>query len=156
MFRLLKTRSDLNHLKVIAKKLANRATLGDLFLIKGELGAGKTTFTRFFIHSLFIKNSVKTPHTIKSPSFPILINYSLANFEIFHYDLYRLNSYIELVELNIIENIQENITLIEWPEIILRYNQLDKFFFINMKIINSNKREIEIKHTHIKDFDNDF
>jgi len=57
----------------------------------------------FFIYSIFARNLIKRPSSIKSPSFPIMINYPLKNFEIFHYDLYRLINENELKELNINE-----------------------------------------------------
>ena len=152
MFKLLKTKTDLPQLKVLANKLAYNAKMGDLFLLKGELGAGKTTFARFFINSIYKKNSLSKPDSIKSPSFPIMINYSLPNFEIFHYDLYRLKNKNEIVELNFFENIKNNLTLIEWPEIFFEEKELEKYFLVKMKIVNEINRDIEITHTHIKDF----
>ena len=155
MFRLLKNISDLNQLKIIAEKLSHKAKLGDLFLLQGELGAGKTTFARFFIQSIFKKYLLKKPNSIKSPSFPIMINYSLDNFEVLHYDLYRLNNVKELVELNIFENIKDNVIIIEWPEIFIKNFQLENYFLIKLKINSSDKREIEINHTRIKNFENE-
>ena len=155
MFRLLKKNSDLYQIEVIANKLANKAVLGDLFLLQGELGAGKTTFARFFINSIFEKNLFVKPESIKSPSFPIMINYPLSNFEVFHYDLYRLKNKNELIELNIDENIKNNVTLVEWPKMIINNSKFKNYFLIKLKIISYNKRDIEITHTHIKDFDDD-
>ena len=139
---------DLKQLEIIAKKLAKQSSFNDIYLLNGELGAGKTTFARFFINSIFDNNSIKRPNSIKSPSFPIMISYLVQNFEIFHYDLYRLKNMNELQELNIIENLKENITLIEWPQIIINSSQLNNYFFINIEIISANKRMIEINHTY--------
>ena len=155
MYNLLKTKTDLNKLEIVAKKLAKQSSFNDIYLLNGELGAGKTTFARFFINSIFDNNSIKRPNSIKSPSFPIMINYPVQNFEIFHYDLYRLKNNNELQELNIIENLKENITLIEWPQIIINSSQFNNYFFINIEIISANKRMIEINHTYDKHFDND-
>ena len=156
MFNLLKKKANLQQIKIIAQELAQSSTLGDIYLLNGELGSGKTTFIRFFIHSIFEKNLIKKPYSIKSPSFPIMINYFFKNFEVFHYDLYRLINENELKELNISENLKENITLIEWPQMIINSSQIDNYFFINLEIITPNERMIEIKHTHNKHFNNEF
>ena len=156
MFNLLKTKTDLKQLEVIAKMLAKKTIIGDIYLLSGELGAGKTTFIRFFINSIFDINLIKKPNSIKSPSFPILINYPIKNFEVFHYDLYRIKNENEIQELNIIENLKENITFIEWPQMIINTLQIDNYFFINLEIINSFERTIKIIHTHNKNFDNEF
>ena len=152
MFELLKTEADLSKLEIIAKKIAKKVKKGDIFLLNGELGVGKTTFARFFINYIFKKNSLSPPNSIKSPSFPIMINYSIPSYEIYHYDLYRLKSEEEIEELNFYENFKENITLIEWPEIIANKNKLIKYYNIKMDIINQTYRSIKIYHTHIKNF----
>ena len=152
MFELLKTEADLSKLEIIAKKIAKKVKKGDIFLLNGELGVGKTTFARFFINYIFKKNSLSPPNSIKSPSFPIMISYSIPSYEIYHYDLYRLKSEEEIEELNFYENFKENITLIEWPEIIANKNKLIKYYNIKMDIINQTYRSIKIYHTHIKSF----
>jgi len=156
LFNLLKTKTNLKRLEIIAKKLASKSLTGDIYLLSGELGAGKTTFIRFFIYSIFACHLIKKPNSIKSPSFPIMINYPVKNFEVFHYDLYRLKNENEIQELNIIENLKENITLIEWPEKIINNLQIDNYFLINLEIINPHERIIQITHTHKKHFVNEF
>jgi tRNA threonylcarbamoyl adenosine modification protein YjeE len=156
LFNLLKTKTNLKQLEIIAKKLANKSLIGDIYLLSGELGAGKTTFIRFFIYSIFARNLIKKPNSIKSPSFPIMINYPVKNFEVFHYDLYRLSNENEIQELNIFENLKENITLIEWPQMIINNLQTDSYFLINLEIINPRERRIKIAHTHNKHLDNEF
>ena len=156
MYNLLKTKTDLKQLEIVAKKLAKQSSFNDIYLLNGELGAGKTTFARFFINSIFDNNLIKRPNSIKSPSFPIMINYPMQNFEIFHYDLYRLKNENEIQELNIIENLKENITLIEWPQMIINNLQIDNYFLINLEIINPRERIIKITHTHNKHPDNEF
>ena len=155
MFNLLKKKANLKQVKTIAQNIAKNSTLGDIYLLNGELGSGKTTFARFFINSIFEKNFINKPHSIKSPSFPIMINYFLKNFEICHYDLYRLINEKELKELNINENLEKNITLIEWPQIIIKNSLINNYYSINLEIINTNMRMIEIMHTHNKYFNNE-
>ncbi len=156
MFNLLKTKTDLKQLELIAKTLARKSIIGDIYLLSGELGAGKTTFIRFFINSIFALNLIKRPDSIKSPSFPILINYPIKNFEVFHYDLYRLKNENEIQELNVIENLKKNITLIEWPQMIINNFQINNYFLINLDIVDPSKRIIKITHTHNKHFNNEF
>ena len=106
---------------------------------------GKTTFARYFINSIYKKNNLSKPHNIKSPSYPILINYPLSNFEIYHYDLYRLKKEDDLLELAFFENLEKNISIIEWPEIIINNFNLNKFNLINLKIINENLRKVRFE-----------
>ena len=156
MFDLLTTKTDLKQLEKIARKLANKSLVGDIYLLSGELGSGKTTFIRFFIYSIFRRHLIKKPNSIKSPSFPIMINYPIKNFEVFHYDLYRLKNENEIQELNIIENLKENVTLIEWPQMIINNLQIDSYFLIDLEIINPRERIIKITHTHNKHTANEF
>ena len=84
MFDLFKKKVNLQQIKIVAQNFARNSVPGDIYLLNGELGSGKTTFTRFFINSIFEKNFIKKPHSIKSPSFPIMISYDLKKIEIFH------------------------------------------------------------------------
>ena len=75
-----------------------------------------------------------------------MINYHVKSFEIYHYDLYRLKNAKELKELNITENLIKNITLIEWPEIIISKKIFVDYYHINFEIINSNNRLLNIRN----------
>ena len=136
---------NLFKLKSFANKLAINSKIGDVYLLTGELGVGKTTFARYFINSIYIKNNVSKPDNIKSPSYPVLINYPLSNFEIYHYDLYRLKKADDLSELAFFENLERNISIIEWPEIIINNFNLNKYYLINIKIINENVRKVRFE-----------
>ena len=154
MFSILKKKIDLHELKIIAEKLANKSAIGNIYLLNGELGVGKTTFARFFINKLFRKYKIKEPISIKSPSFPLLINYSIKKFDVLHYDLYRLKNENEIIELNVIENLKKNITIIEWPDIINNYLKLNEYISISLKFLSSKKRDINIMHIN-KDYLNE-
>ena len=150
MDKLLEFKVNLAELNNFAISLSDKAKIGDIFLLEGDLGAGKTTFSRFFINSQFDKYQLKKPQFIKSPSFPILNSYPLTKYEINHYDLFRINNSNEINELELIENLDRNITLIEWPKILINNYLIKKYFLINIKIINLEKRLIKIKYLKIK------
>lgn len=98
----------------LAKKIALQLIPGDVILLRGQLGAGKTFFTTELCKSLGVKTIVN------SPSY-VLLNEYAGKYKILHYDLYRLSMSEEAFELGILDNIDENITIIEWPEIIESY-----------------------------------
>ena len=94
----------------IAQQIASRAKVGDVFALYGTLGMGKSVFARAFIKSL--TNAEEVP----SPTFTLLQTYDAENFDIYHYDLYRIKAPEEVFELNIEEAMYEGVCLIEWPE----------------------------------------
>lgn len=96
------------------------------------------------IISLYKKMKILPPNSIKSPTYPIMISYDLIKYEIYHYDLYRLKKYEELEELAIFESFLNNITIIEWPELLLQTKNLQNYILIQFDIENTNYRKIEI------------
>ena len=133
---------DLLSLEKFCEKISQNLDSGSIICLSGELGSGKTTFARSLIRSIYKNYKLEAPRSIKSPSFPILITYEIKNIEIYHYDLYRISNSSELFELNIFENIENSITLIEWPEVILKELDRTKYFSVRFKIINSLLRKI--------------
>tara|TARA_B110000116_G_scaffold183779_1_gene159263 strand:+ start:1865 stop:2317 length:453 start_codon:yes stop_codon:yes gene_type:complete len=143
---ILEAKYELKELESFAKSLAEESKIGDIFLLKGDLGVGKTTFSRFFINSVFDKNEISRPDVIQSPSFPIAINYPLNNYEIYHYDLFRLNNTEELIEIGIFDNLKKHISLIEWPEIILNNFMVRNYYLLNFDIVNLKTRSIKLQY----------
>ena len=87
-------------------------------LIKqGDLGVGKTTFIKHLINSLQKANKQKISE-VTSPTFNITNEYQIKKTLIKHYDLYRIKNKKELYNLGIQENLNDQITLVEWPKII--------------------------------------
>ena len=88
-----------------------KGVLSVLFL-SGELGAGKTVFTKGFLKGLGYKGMVKCP------TFSIVDIYEINNFTVFHFDLYRITSPVELLEIGIEEYLEkkESLCIFEWPE----------------------------------------
>lgn len=94
----------------LGQKIATFAQKGDVFALYGTLGMGKTVFCRAFIQKLTDAKEVP------SPTFTLLQTYSSENFEIYHFDLYRLKSPEEIFEIGMEEAMYDGVSLIEWPE----------------------------------------
>ena len=147
MNKILELECNLKKLNEFAVKIAQKTIIGDIFFLKGDLGAGKTTFSRLLINSLFEKEKILKPKIIKSPTFPIVINYPYKNVNIYHYDLYRLKKKEELTNIELFENLENNITVIEWPDLVIKNYTLKKFYLIDFKIINFSKRQVHMYHS---------
>ena len=113
-----------------------------LFLLNGEIGSGKTTLIKSFLKRLLVKRGVS------SPTFNIINDYSNDNNELFfHFDLYRIKSKNELIEIGFDEYINSgNYCFIEWPEIVLNKINL-KYLDIEIRCLDEDKREIIINET---------
>ena len=96
-----------------ARYFSQFAGPGRCFALFGDLGFGKTTFSSFLIRELNPKIQ-----TVTSPTFTVVQVYDSDVAEIWHVDCYRLKSQEEFYELGLEESLQNNITIIEWPEII--------------------------------------
>ena len=94
----------------LATQLARLAKAGDTFALYGTLGMGKSVFARGFIQSL------TKAEEVPSPTFTLVQSYEAPNFEIYHFDLYRLKSPDEIFELGMEEALYEGVCLIEWKE----------------------------------------
>ena len=134
---------DLKGLESFCEYVSLNIKVGDIICLFGELGSGKTTFARNLINSIYKRNKLEKPVSIKSPSFPILLTYKVNNFEIYHYDLYRISKSNDLSEINIFEELNNSITFIEWPEIILDMLKDYNFYSINLVIADEDTRIIK-------------
>ena len=101
----------------LANKILKKIQIGDVIFLYGEMGVGKTTFIRYLINGLQKKNKLKLSE-VTSPTFNLLNEYQINELKINHYDLFRIKSSIELKNLDLFSDIQNAITVIEWPQII--------------------------------------
>ncbi len=125
--------------KQLAIDFAKRLKPGDLVVLNGDLGAGKTTFTRYTFEALGAKG------VVNSPTFAIMKVYESPVAELYHFDTYRIdvNEAIESGFDEILSNRQGKIIFIEWSENIAPLLQ-NITYTINLKYLTENEREIEI------------
>ena len=102
---------DLAATRELAAGLATVLARGDVVLLRGELGAGKTEFARALIRAL-----AGAPIEVPSPSFTLLQTYELGPLALGHADLYRIRDAGEADELGLEEQWQQGALLVEWPE----------------------------------------
>ncbi|MDR0580708.1 MAG: tRNA (adenosine(37)-N6)-threonylcarbamoyltransferase complex ATPase subunit type 1 TsaE [Holosporaceae bacterium] len=111
-----------------AEYFAQFAKVGQCFAFYGDLGCGKTTFSKYFIKALN-----KSAGDIVSPTFTLVQAYNSTIAEIWHVDCYRWRSAEEFWELGLEEALGNCIVIIEWPDIIQHLLPLNtikiKFFF---------------------------
>tara|TARA_B100001248_G_C27234743_1_gene386556 strand:- start:294 stop:737 length:444 start_codon:yes stop_codon:yes gene_type:complete len=108
---------SLDHLNSLSRKIANKLKSNDYIYLIGEIGVGKTTFTRYLINYLQEKEGLKKTEVL-SPTFNLLYEYEYKNYKIMHYDLYRIIDEKELNQLGIFTDSQNTVKIIEWPHLI--------------------------------------
>ena len=101
-----------NDTKKLAMKMASMLKKGDLIVLCGELGSGKTKFTEGFLTYFGLENE------ISSPTFTIVNEYKKDDINIYHFDVYRLEDSSEFYAIGGDEYFENGICLIEWGELI--------------------------------------
>jgi len=91
--------------------LGARLGAGDVLLLEGPVGAGKSHLARALILS-----RLSVPEDVPSPSFTLVQVYQAPGFDIWHADLYRLSGPSEIEELGLIDAFNTALCLIEWPD----------------------------------------
>ena len=105
---------SLEQLNKISNKVADQISMKDCIYLIGEIGVGKTTFTRFLINYLQKKEGSEVTDVL-SPTFNLLYEYKLKKYKILHYDLYRINEEKELYNLGFFQDEEKTVKIIEWP-----------------------------------------
>lgn len=102
-----------SQLSEIADFLKPSLKAGSIILLKGDLGAGKTAFTKALARSLGANMS-----DVSSPTFNILQIYQCSSIDLWHLDLYRIEGLDEIRNLGLEDGFATAVTVIEWPDII--------------------------------------
>ena len=133
---------SLDHLRLISNKIADNVSEKDCIFLIGEIGVGKTTFTRNFINHLQKQKGVKETEVL-SPTFNLLYEYDIKNLKVMHYDLYRIKNSKDLDQLGIFKENFSSIKIFEWPELIK--TNLENRLELHLKYSNNeNERELNI------------
>ena len=124
----------------IARFIGGKLRKGDVLALSGELGSGKTCFTGGLARGL----GVDEKYQITSPTFTLINEYP-GRCKLYHFDVYRLNSYTEFEDLGYEEYFSgKGIVVIEWAEKIVQVLPADTFF-ISFEYLDENRRKIIIK-----------
>ena len=123
---------------ILAQRLASQLNNGDILCLKGDLGAGKTFFTKHIVQHI-----LGTDTQVTSPTFQLLQTYE----NIYHYDLYRLKSPEEIYEIGLEDSLNgTKIVIIEWSEII-RHILPEQTIDVEILIQDSKRKYIIDDHT---------
>ena len=131
------TIENINQIDKAAKEFLNLTGNDKIFLFKGEMGSGKTTFIKAICSELGVNQEVT------SPTFAIVNEYETTNGQqIYHFDLYRIDKIDELLDIGFEEYLNSDaLIFIEWPE--LAENIIhEPTLTVNIIISESGKREI--------------
>ena len=125
----------------IARCIGGKLREGDVLALSGELGSGKTCFTGGLASGLGVDEKYK----ITSPTFTLINEYPARFNKLYHFDVYRLNSYSEFEDLGYEEYFcSDGIVVIELAEKIVQILPANTFF-ISFKYLDENRRKIIIK-----------
>ena len=121
--------SSILDLQKITNSIKKILLPGDVIFLYGQIGVGKTTFVRLLINNYENEKNLKKSEVL-SPTFNIVFEYDIKDFIIEHYDLYRLKNEKEIKNIGLFSNLKQNITIVEWPELIKNkpINRIDLFF----------------------------
>lgn len=132
--------NDENQTRNYANNLASILTKGDVLVLSGELGAGKTKFVEGLLAHFNLQDE------ISSPTFTIVNEYHNDKIDIFHFDLYRLSDIYEFENIGGEEYFQRGICIFEWGELIedILPDDYIKISFDKLED-NENARELKIE-----------
>lgn len=131
--------NSVNKTAAIAKDFADVLEKGDCVLMIGDLGAGKTTFTKALVAGLGI------PEIVRSPSFTLMNEYKNDGLKVYHFDFYRVNDISEIETIGWDEYILgDGISIVEWAE---RVKDVwpDVRWEVYFEYVDEKKRKISFK-----------
>lgn len=122
------------------KKIAQQLKVGDIVILTGELGSGKTKLTQGILTYFGLEKE------ISSPTFTIVNEYQTKDFPIYHFDVYRLSDSDEFLNIGGEEYFEKGVSIIEWGEMIedILPNAYTRISF-SKSAENENKRILKIE-----------
>lgn len=129
-----------------AENLASKLKGNEIILLDGELGAGKTTFTKCLAKALGVTDIVT------SPTFAFMKEY-FGKYKLSHYDMYRADNEDELIELGISDNLEEDgICVIEWNKF-SEFPKSKKIITIELTKLGEHSRELRLEGDYDESID---
>lgn len=139
MAAVLRTSQSVDETKALAASLASWSQPGDVFVLSGDLGAGKTQFSQGFARGLGIDEAVT------SPTFNLVLEYPSGRIPLYHFDLYRLDDIAELDDIGFYELLEgDGVSLVEWGEKFLEAFD-DAYVWVNIALADDGSRVISIE-----------
>ena len=124
----------------LAADIAKTLRAGDVILLHGELGAGKTTFTKGLAKALGIEE------TVTSPTFNYVKEYQGGRLPLFHFDMYRVSDVDEVYELGLEEYFYRGgVVVVEWN----KFDGIERPIEVSIRSLGGDVREIEIDDKRI-------
>ena len=111
----------------------------EIILISGDVGAGKTTLIKEYCKLIGVNE------VVNSPTYTLINEYLSKNGNVVHMDLYRIKNINEINELGLFDYFENNLVIIEWPEIILKILDLNHSL-LKITYLNENERKLSIKN----------
>nr|WP_307774644.1 tRNA (adenosine(37)-N6)-threonylcarbamoyltransferase complex ATPase subunit type 1 TsaE [uncultured Cetobacterium sp.] len=140
----MKKKLTFNEINELAKKLADYVDENSVVALIGDLGTGKTTFTKNFAKELGVTE------TLKSPTFNYVLEYLTGRLPLYHFDVYRLGSAEEIYEIGYEDYINnDGVSLIEWANIIetelpKKYIRIEFAYSVDGDV--ENEREVSVEY----------
>lgn len=122
---------------LLAENIESEKFPNMVIVLNGELGSGKTLFTKAFAKAMGIDDNVT------SPTFTIIKEYYNGELPLFHMDVYRLEGVADSIDFDYYYN-KSGVTIIEWGDTIKEYLP-EEYLELNFKILTENKRVVYIK-----------
>lgn len=131
--------SELTDLPKAAQSLLDYASGNKIFLFKGDMGAGKTTFIKAICSALGVKSPVN------SPTFALVNEYEYPGGLIYHFDCYRLKTAVEALDMGFEEYVASGAyCFIEWPEKIEGLWP-EKYVLVSLQATDAHTRQISVE-----------
>ena len=127
--------------------LAENVVAGDTVLLSGDVGVGKTALARSCIQARL--SEIGAMEDVPSPTYTLVQVYDLTTTQIWHAELYRLNSIDELYELGLDQDFEESICLIEWPNL-LGSLRPEGALALQMDAIDDDRRRVSLEWSDCK------
>ena len=122
----------------LGARIAGGLKRGDVVLLKGELGAGKTALARAILRKLGVDTYVP------SPTFTLVQAYETPKLTVSHFDFYRILKPTELFELGLDDALEEGAALVEWPEHGFPQRFAAKALVVALSTLSESAREAHI------------